>query len=60
LRVTKVVAGELEHGEVADVGVRHFAHDLVADRSVGRERAIEVGDAQAEVKGSHGVSSLGR
>ncbi len=56
----ELVTGELEHGEVSQVGLRDLAHDLIADGGVEGERPVEIGDTETEVQGPHRVASWGR
>jgi hypothetical protein len=43
----ELVCGEFHHGQVPQIDLRNLAHDYVAERRVKRERAVQMGDAQA-------------
>ncbi|HEX2699719.1 MAG TPA: hypothetical protein VHM89_05885 [Acidimicrobiales bacterium] len=49
----ELVARELDHGEVPQVGFRYLAHDLVSQARVEGERAIAIGDTEADMQGPH-------
>jgi hypothetical protein len=52
----ELVAGELEHGQMAQGGLGHAADDLVADRAVEREGSVAIGHVQVEVQRPHRFS----
>ena len=47
------VAGKLEHGEAAELGLRHIPEDLVTEPGVEGERSIQVRDPEADVQCPH-------
>src|SRR3954466_6457415 len=49
----ELVVRELEHGEAAELGLRHVPEDLVTEPGVEAERPFQVGDAEADMQGPH-------
>src|SRR4051812_19410867 len=49
----ELVPRELQHGEAAELGLRHVPEDLVTEPGVEVERPFQVGYAEADVQRPH-------
>src|SRR4051794_15668654 len=49
----ELVPRELQHGEAAELGLRHVPEDLVTEPGVEGERPFQVGYAEADVQRPH-------